>query len=61
MISCSVAQPIILHASTLKWKRLVQYASSTIYDVTGYKGKGKAHKKEKVFCMYIAPMLVDLF
>ena len=46
MASCSVAQPIILHVSTLKRKRLVQY-------VTGCKRKGKAYKKEKVFCMYI--------
>ena len=50
MISCSVVQPIILCASTLKRKILVQY-------VTGYKGKGKAYKKEKVFCMYIGPFI----
>ena len=52
--SCSVAQPIILRASTLKRIRPVQY-------VTGCKRKGKAYKKEKVFCMYVGLMLVDLF
>ena len=56
MASCSVAQPIILRASTLKRKRPVQY-------VTGCQRKGKAYKKEKVFCMYVGlyKMLVDLF
>ena len=54
MVSCSVAQPIILHASTTKRRRPIQY-------LTGYKRKGKAYKKEKVFCMYIGKMLVDLF
>ena len=29
--------------------------------VTGCKRKGKAYKKEKVFCMYVGLMLVDLF
>ena len=42
---------IISHASTL---RPVQY-------VTGCKRKGKAYKKEKVFCMYVGLTLVDLF
>ena len=51
MVSCSVAQPIILRTSTLKRKRPVQY-------VTGYKRKGKPYKKERVFCMYIGSFYI---